>query len=370
MMRIALVTPGYPPEVGGVEFYVQHLAVELNALGLAVDVLTQCPRGRAAEWTASETSSGIRVLRFGDWTGTRRFRIAPGLWHYLRQNGDAYDVIHVHSFHASAALAACQATNQPIVFTPYYHGVGHTLLARILHLLYDKLATKIFTRSSYVLCLSDAEAKIVSSDYPECVSRVRKVGAGIDVEGIRQTLPFEVDRPIVLILGRLEVYKHIDRAIEAFAMCNCDADMVIIGSGPERSHIISLVNELGVGSRVRILGYVDDAEARRWQRTATVVMSLSAFEAFGLVVAEAAVAGARVVASDIPAHREVAAMAGSSFELVDVGLKNIEVASVLRRALLAPRLPVADCTFPTWHEVGVRVSEFYQEIESASQSQT
>src|ERR1035437_2705577 len=104
MMRIALVTSAYPPEVGGLEVYVQRLAFELNALGLGVDVLTQCPRGRAAEWNASEASSGIRVLRFGDWTGTRRFPISPGLWHYLRENGDNYDVIHVHNFHAIPAF--------------------------------------------------------------------------------------------------------------------------------------------------------------------------------------------------------------------------------------------------------------------------
>ena len=35
-------------------------------------------------------------------------------------------------------------------------------------------------------------------------------------------------------------------------------------------------------------------------------MSLSAREAFGLVLLEAAVAGSRVVASDIPAHAELA----------------------------------------------------------------
>jgi glycosyltransferase involved in cell wall biosynthesis len=367
-MRIALVTPGYPPEVGGVEFYVQHLAVELNALGFTVDVLTQCPRGRASEWTASETSSEIRVLRFGDWTGTRRFRIAPGLWHYLRQSGDIYEVIHVHGFHGIPALMACQATDQPIVFTPHYHGVGHTLPARMLHLLYDKLATKIFTRSSYVLCVSDAEAKIVGRDYPESVSRIHKVGAGIDIEGIRQALPFEVDRPIVLIMGRLEAYKHIDRAVESFAACDCDADLVIIGSGPEKNHIMSLVEELGVVSRVQMLGYVDDAEARRWQRTASVVMSLSSFEAFGLALAESAVAGARVVASDIPAHRDVAAMAGDTFEFVDLDSKSTEVADVLRRALLAPRLSNTNYTFPTWRDVSVLVSEFYQKVEPASPS--
>ncbi|MGC1238350.1 MAG: glycosyltransferase family 4 protein [Acidimicrobiales bacterium] len=367
-MRIALVTPGFAPEVGGIESYVQSLSVELSALGYVVDVLTQCPRGRAAEWSTSVVSPGIRVLRFGDWTGTRRFRIAPGLWRYLRHHGPSYDVIHVHSFHAIPALAACAATDQPIVFSPYYHGRGQTLPARLLHLIYDKFAKRIFERSSFIFCLTDAEVQSVIRDYPTSASRVRKVGAGVNIELIRQAEPFEVDRPVVLLLGRLDGYKNIDRALEAFAICDYDADMVIIGSGPEKDRINDLANDLGIHSRVRMLGYVDDAVARSWQKTATVVMSLSAVESFGLGVAEAAVAGARVVVSDIPAHRDVAAMAGDMFEFVDLGLKNTEIADVLRRALLAPRLPNTSYTFPTWREVSTRVSEYYQKVEPAPPS--
>ena len=58
--------------------------------------------------------------------------------------------------------------------------------------------------------------------------------------------------------------------------------------------------------RVSFRGQVSDGELRRWQRTATSTLSLSAREAFGLVLLEAAVAGSRVVASDIPAHAELA----------------------------------------------------------------
>jgi glycosyltransferase involved in cell wall biosynthesis len=54
----------------------------------------------------------------------------------------------------------------------------------------------------------------------------------------------------------------------------------------------------------------------RWQRTATVTLSLSPFECFGLVLLEATVAGSRVVASDIPVHAELAHRVGR----VDAGM--------------------------------------------------
>ena len=52
---------------------------------------------------------------------------------------------------------------------------------------------------------------------------------------------------------------------------------------------------------------MSDDVLRRWQRTADVVVSLSTRESFGLSLAEGIAAGAAIVASEIPAHREMAA---------------------------------------------------------------
>jgi glycosyltransferase involved in cell wall biosynthesis len=277
----------------------------------------------------------------------------------LRLHGSGYDVIHVHNYAAFPALAAAYATDRPLIFTPYYHGIGHTPAAKALHVPYDWFAKRIFTRSAYILCVSNAEVNLVIRDHPVVASRVSNVGIGIDGEAVLGGTPFQVNRPVVLLMGRLEAYKQIERAIQAFAICNSDADMVIIGTGPERDRIRARVDELEIGNRVQMLGYVNDAEVRRWQRTAKVMMSLSIAESFGLGVAEAALAGARVVASDIPAHREVAAMAGDAFDFVPPGALAADVATVLRRALSAPSVRGHGCTFPTWPEVSERTLDFY-----------
>jgi glycosyltransferase involved in cell wall biosynthesis len=277
-------------------------------------------------------------------------------------------VIHVHNFHAFPALAAALATEAPLVFTPYYHGIGHTPAAKALHIPYDRVANRIFARSSYVLSVSGAEVDLLKRDYPAFGPRVHRVGIGIDTEGIRRAAPFQRDRPVVLVMGRLEAYKHVEGAVEAFALCDREADMVIVGRGPQHDQIVALVDQLGVGDRVEILGYVDDGDARRWQRTADVVMSLSSVESFGLGVAEGAVAGARIVASDIPAHRDVAEMAGGTFEFVPLGATPGAVAEVLGRALDVPHDPESDATLPSWREVGERVREFYEKAVATSQA--
>jgi len=76
---------------------------------------------------------------------------------------------------------------------------------------------------------------------------------------------------------------------------------------------------------------------RRWQRTATVTLSLSEMECFGLALMEAAVAGSRVVASDIPAHAELANRVGRADA---------------RMALVAPDVAAAAATLDHQVEMG------------------
>jgi glycosyltransferase involved in cell wall biosynthesis len=60
-----------------------------------------------------------------------------------------------------------------------------------------------------------------------------------------------------------------------------------------------------VTDRVRLLGRVSGEELAAWYGAADLFLTLSREEAFGMTVLEAAAAGAPVLASDIPAHREV-----------------------------------------------------------------
>ena len=41
-------------------------------------------------------------------------------------------IVHAHSYHSLAALAAGFSYRGPFVFTPHYHGTGHTGFARSL----------------------------------------------------------------------------------------------------------------------------------------------------------------------------------------------------------------------------------------------
>lgn len=320
-MRISLVSPGFPPQLGGVEVVVGHLADELWGHGHQVTVYAQRPRG-----VSLQASRDYPVRRFADWSGSREFPVAPGLLRALWRERRGFDLIHAHSFHALPAMMAATVPKVPLVFTPHFHGVGHTKAASALHTVYDPVAALVFRRASKVTCVSVAESELLLRRYPFVEARLAIVPNGVETHSFLAAEPFEIDRPVVLVAGRLEPYKRVDTVIRAFAAMRHDARLVICGSGSARHALERLANELGLEASISFLGYVGDAELRRWQRTATSTVSLSEREAFGLVPLEAAVAGSWVVASAIPAHAELAQRLGVAADRV--ALLEPEVTSV------------------------------------------
>jgi len=301
-MRISLVSPGFPPQLGGVEVVVGSLADELRGHGHQVTVYTQRPRG-----SSFPALRDYPVRRFADWTGSRQFPVAPGLARALWRDRRLFDVIHAHSFHAVSAMMAATVPKVPLVFTPHFLPAGGTRVASTVHTVYDPLATLLFRRADKVTCVSVAESELLLRRYPSVEPRLSIIPLGVDTQALLAAEPFDADRPIVLVAGRLEAYKRVDMAIRAFArMRSKDAQLVVCGTGSHRPTLERLVRELGIASRVSFQGQLSQEELHRWQRTATVTLSLSAMECFGLVLLEAAFAGSRVVASDIPAHAEMA----------------------------------------------------------------
>ena len=204
-MRISLVSPGFPPQLGGVEVVVGNLGDELHGHGHQVTVYAQRPRG-----SSFPASPDYPVRRFADWSGSRQFPVAPGLARALWRDRGLFDVIHAHSFHAVPAMMAATVPNVPLVFTPHFHAVGHTRAASALHIVYDPLAALLFRRADKVTCVSVAESELLLRRYPAVESRLSIIPLGVDTQALLAAEPFETDRPVVLVAGRLEPYKRVE----------------------------------------------------------------------------------------------------------------------------------------------------------------
>ncbi len=114
------------------------------------------------------------------------------------------------------------------------------------------------------------------------------------------------DRPMLLLVGRIQRLKGIDVAVEALArMRTRDATLVVCGgpSGPDGQtcldEVASLVARHGLAGRVRIVAPRPHHELSSLYRAADVVVVPSRSESFGLVALEAAACGRPVVASAV-----------------------------------------------------------------------
>jgi glycosyltransferase involved in cell wall biosynthesis len=363
-MRVALVSPGFPPDPGGVETVVGHLGTEFARMGHSTRVLCHRLPGTPARGDRVGQPELLDVERFGDWAHSRRFSVSPPLWRRIRQLSRQFEVVHAHSFHASPALAASVWTDAPQIFSPHFHELGHTPAARMLHKLYDPMARRIFSTAAAVICSSEAEAALVDGFYANVSAKLHVIPNGVDTETLLDATPMAIDRPVVFAAGRLEEYKQVDRLVRSVPSLPEDVLVVIAGDGPELPRLRRSAMDLGVGDRVRFLGHVPRAELQRWQRAAAVVVSLSRHEAFGLILLEGAVVGAALVATDLPAHRELSALLGVPMGWLPPAPEPTDVARAVIEALSSRPglLPEKLIDSLSWQANAARTMALYEQV--------
>ena len=202
-MRIAQVVSAYHPHIGGVETVVQRLADGCAEAGDQVTVLTHQIESSPAE----ERMCPVRVLRFPFTVAASNYQVSLKLFRYLHRNAGEYDVVHAHSYHTLVGHAAIRS-GLPFVFTPHYHGTGHSLLRAMLHHVYRPIGSKQFRLADAVICVSDAERRLVlqiSCAAPKLVA----IPLGTDIMRPPQIPNFRTpNAPLVLVVGRLERYNN------------------------------------------------------------------------------------------------------------------------------------------------------------------
>ena len=103
----------------------------------------------------------------------------------------------------------------------------------------------------------------------------------------------------MLAVSRLEKVKRIDLAIEAFAHVPASFRLVIAGEGSVRADLEARIERHGLGSRVQLVGHVDDARMIELMAEARGILFAPYQEDYGYVTLEAFLARKPVVtASD------------------------------------------------------------------------
>ncbi len=104
---------------------------------------------------------------------------------------------------------------------------------------------------------------------------------------------------VILFSAKLQPWKRPLDLLRAFAKTNLSKALLLFaGAGPLRSLVESEAASLGVASRVRFLGFLNQTQLPAVYTAADLLVLPSEFEPFGLVVNEAMCCGCAVAASD------------------------------------------------------------------------
>jgi glycosyltransferase involved in cell wall biosynthesis len=332
---------------------VQRLAEGLAARGHAVEVWCHQP---ISETTFFENPDGVVVRRFPLLASSQHYAASIAMARALWSERRDFDLVHSHNYHSLVPLFSSISTCAPLIFTPHYHGTSDSALRRKLHYPYHIAGSFIGHKASAIICVSTLEAELFTSHFPRTRTPVTVIPNGVDGAALASAMPFDVTDRVILSAGRLEFYKQVDRVVDAVLHLPAQYSLVVVGGGPARAGLESKIAELGLQRRVRMLGRLGIDELRRWFRTAEVFVSMSQIEAMPITPLELLYCGARVVASDIPAHQEVARVTGGYVALVPFDASAPHLARCIEDA---SNSPMRAASVSTWDEVVERTIALY-----------
>ena len=188
-----------------------------------------------------------------------------------------------------------------------------------------KRAAYLPLRRAVLACAAAADAVIATDRALEPVvfrhlhiapDRLRLIPNAVDLPAIdaltdpaltadlRQQHAIAADERVLLSAGRLEANKGFDVLLRAIAALREHGALdgrpwraVIAGDGPYRPALEALVEQLGIGAHVRVLGRVSDAEMHAWHDASTLFVHPTLYEGSSLVTLEAMAHSRAIVAS-------------------------------------------------------------------------
>lgn len=302
-LRIAIVSPVYPPYRGGIGTVAAHDAAQLRSAGHAVEIFTPA----YTKQTVKEASI-TRLQPFYAWGNAA---VLFGLVSKLR----GFDVVHLHyPFFGSDILAtfACKLWNIPLVVTYHMKPKAKGVLAATFAVYRAVLQPMIFRVARAVLVSSNEygdEQRVMHRRrivHPFSVDTDRFAPG--DRHAAQDHFGISHDLPVIVFVGGLDAahyFKGIEALLRAFATMQVKAQLLIVGDGNRREHFEALARGLYILDRVHFVRSVpfEDLPIAYQAADLHVLPSIDRSEAFGIVTQEAMATGIPSIVSDLPGVR-------------------------------------------------------------------
>lgn len=182
----------------------------------------------------------------------------------------------------------------------------HSKLKRYERFLLRWLIRLVYPRADVIVAVAEGIKRDLVVHFKIPAEKIAVIYNPVDVQGIRSRAAEPVSHPwlnakegsLVVAVGRLVKLKGFDVLIRAFSQLpqTLNARLIIIGEGEERERLQELIEQLGLGERVALLGFQENPW--KYMVRADVFVLSSITEGLPNVIAEAMALGLPVLATD------------------------------------------------------------------------
>ncbi len=306
-MRIGMMADTYKPHVSGITNYIDLNKRHLERAGHDVFVFTFGDLEYRDGEPRVIRSPGVPLQKTGFYLSFRYSRTAKSLLQSM-------DIVHVHHpfLSGSLALRYARPVQIPIVFTNH---TRYDLYAQAYMPLMPEEISEGLLRA-YMPSFCDAVDLVVSpSEGMEKVLRgldvespIVVVPNGVDLESYLQAKPlprgdfgYSANDILFIYVGRLGPEKNLELLVRAFngvAQAFTHVRLLILGDGPAREELETLVSSLGLSGCIRFEGMVRYDRLPAYLAMCDAFVTASVTETFGMSVVEAMGAGLPVLGVD------------------------------------------------------------------------
>lgn len=290
---------------GGVERNGLRVARELSERGYSVDIVVANARGELAD----EVPPGVSLVNLRSPLGKGKllFSLLP-LVRYLREHPPDVFMSSMTEANLIAILARIAAGSRCWLVVSEHSTLSIRIKRSIRKRVLPFLVRQLYPLADRIHAVSHGVADDLAMAARISREEIRVVYNPVVTSDLFFKAEEPLDHPwfatgqppVVLGIGRLTVAKDFCVLIHAFALVRkeCQARLMILGEGEERTKLEVMVRELGLQQDVAMPGFIDNPY--KYIKRAGVFVLSSRWEGLPTVLIEAEALGVPLVSTDCP----------------------------------------------------------------------
>jgi len=380
-MKIAYITPVYPPYGGGMGRVVQATADHLSHQ--KVTVFTPDYQNRQIKdkkVTALNPQFPLKNI-VSKFVEIDNATFLP----QIKEELSKFDLVHLHYpfFGTDRIIANWKQEHKdtPLVVTYHMDTQASGLKGVVFKLYRQFYLDKILASADKIIgstfdYISHSFAQDHFKNYKE---RWKELPFGVNTEqfkpqAINQNFldNYQLDRnkKTILFVGGMDPaheFKGVPLLLESVRKLKKRGEeyqLVLVGAGKLKSNYEQLAEKKGIQDYVNFAGYIEDKLLPNFYSFAdvTVLPSTGRNEAFGLVLLESYSCGTPVIASNLPGVRKIAAQAGGVFSVGDAQDLASKIEDVLKDEQAIDTEPRKVAKQYSWNKRAENLEQMYKRL--------